>query len=119
MKKRDVSERSEKEKEHRSKASDSAGIEQHLPEGHYEYEHRYERGYAKEIQTPRWVEPEEFKVSRLKVEQEMVTNTIAGEMGVLRRKIVSHGKALHERRVRAEIAVLRVGDLELAALGIE
>ena len=40
-------------------------------------------------------------------------------MRIFRGEIVSYGKALHQRGVWPEIAVLRVGDLELAALGIE
>ena len=49
----------------------------------------------------------------------MVTDPVAGEMRIFRGKIVSYGKALYQRCVWTEIAVLRVGDLKLAALGIE
>jgi hypothetical protein len=49
----------------------------------------------------------------------MVTDSVAGEVRIFRGKIVSYGKALHERSVWAEIAVLRVCYLELAVPGIE
>ena len=71
------------------------------------------------IQAPRWIESEELQISRLKVEQEVVTNAVAGEVRILRWEIVSYGKALDQRSVRPEIAVLRVSDLEFTLLGIE
>ena len=71
------------------------------------------------IQAPRRIEPEEFKISRLKIEQEMVTNAVAREVRILRWEIVSYGKALYQRSVRPEIAVFRVSDLEFTLLGIE
>ena len=104
VKKRDVRERPEKEKEQRPKASDCARIKKHLPKRHDDHEHRHERGDAKKIQTPCGIESEEFKISRLKVEQEMVTNPVAREVRILRWEIVSYGKALDQRSVRPEIA---------------
>ena len=74
---------------------------------------------AEKIQTPCRVKPEEFEISRLEIEQEMVTNAVAGEVRILRRKIVSYGKALDQRSVWPEIAVLRISDLELTPAGIE
>ena len=46
-KKWDVSERSEKEKEQRTEASNCARIEEHLSQRHYDHKHRHECGYAK------------------------------------------------------------------------
>ena len=95
----------EKEKEQRPKASDCARIEKHLPQRHDDHEHRHQRGDAEKIQTPRRVKPEEFKISRLEIEQKMVTNAVAGEVRILSRKIVSYGKALDQRSIWPEIAV--------------
>ena len=118
-KKRDVRERAEKEEEERAQPPDSTGIEKHFAECHHDDEHGYERTYAQEVQAPCRIESEEFQVSRLKVKQEVVTNPVAGEMRILRWKIVSYGKALNQGSVRPEITVLGVSDQEFTVLDIE
>ena len=67
LKKRDVRQRSEKEKEKLSQTSDCARIEKHLPKHHDYHEHRHERGDAEEVQTPCGVKAQEFKISCLKI----------------------------------------------------
>src|SRR5262249_58367098 len=112
-------ERTEKEKEQRPEAADCARIEKHFPERHDDYEHRHDCGYAEQVKAPCWIESEELQVSRLKIKQEVVTNPVAGEMRILRRKIVSYGKALYQSSVRPEITVLSGSDLEFTFLGVE
>src|SRR4029450_10703193 len=55
-KKRGVRKRPGKEKEQRAKASDHARIEKDFSKRHDEYEHRYECGYAEQVQAPCWIE---------------------------------------------------------------
>jgi hypothetical protein len=64
VKERSVRKRAEKEEEERAEPPDSTGIKKHFAECHHDDEHRHQRGYAKQIQTPSRIESEEFKVSR-------------------------------------------------------
>ena len=76
MKEWGVGERAEKEEEERAESPDRARIENHLAQRHCDNEHGHQRGYAEQVQAPGRVEPEEFKIARLKVEQEMITNPV-------------------------------------------
>ena len=77
MKIRNIRERPEKEEERRTHAPYRARIEQHLAKHHHENEHRHQRDDAEQVQAPRWIEAEEFQISGLEVEEEMVTDPVA------------------------------------------
>src|SRR4029077_5212081 len=77
------------------------------------------RQNAEQIQAPGGIEPKEFQISREKVKQEMVTNSLAGKMRIFGWKIMPNPETLNDRRVGTEIAVLVVGDLYPPAARIQ
>ena len=109
-----VRERAEQEEQERAQAPDSAGIENNLAQRHRQYEHCHQRDDAQQVKTPHRIEPEKSKIARLKVEEEVVTDAVPGEVRILRGKVMPHGEALHDRSVRPEITVLRVSDPQVA-----
>jgi len=114
-----VRERAEEEEQQRAEAPHSAGIENNLPERHRQCEHRHQQHDAQQVKAPHRIEPEEFKIARLKVEVVVLTDTVAREVRILRWKVMPNGEALHDRSVWPEVAVLGIGNLQPTATGIE
>src|SRR5438270_615690 len=116
---RDEAQSPVKEKQSGADATDDPGIKERLAERHQERHKRDQGNDAEKVEAPGKVEAEESQVASLEVEEEVIPNWFAGEMGIFGGKVVTYREVLDNGGVRSEVAPFIVPDKQRSVLVIE